>query len=78
MSRSSMVHAAKQTTPSRFELACTAAKLARLIHISARERMADTINHALLQIGRLERHEQGQSAGSGDRSDPSPTIQSNP
>lgn len=61
MSRSSMVHAAKQTTAGRFELVCTAAKLARLIHISTRDRMSNTINHALLEIGRLERQKKGES-----------------
>lgn len=55
MSRSSMVHAAKQAIPGRFELICTAAKLARLIHIATRDRMSNTINHALLKISKLER-----------------------
>lgn len=55
MSRSSMVHAAKQAIPGRFELITTAAKLARLIHVATRDRMSNAISHALLKISRLEK-----------------------
>ena len=69
MSRSSMVHAAKQSIPGRFALICTAAKLARLIHVTTYERMADTINHALLRISRLE-HQDKNSSESNHRCTP--------
>ena len=51
MTRSSLVHLARKDSRNRFELVNAAARLARRLHCSTRDRMADTINSALHKIG---------------------------
>lgn len=61
MSRSSMVYAAKQQPINRFELVRSTARFARFFHLP-NTRMADTINRALLMLGRDNRNHAMQRA----------------